>query len=76
MKYLELKKKTTKIKQWNMRETVISIVFSALGMFLKGLKKKLEELEIRGKLVIVKTTALLNLAWILRSFPKTWEDLL
>ena len=37
-----------------------------LGMVLKGLEKKLEELEIRGRIKTFQTTGLLRLAKILR----------
>ena len=54
-------------KMWNMRLTVTSIVVSALGTVPEGLKKKkLEELEIRGRIETLKTSTLLRSAKILR----------
>ena len=42
-----------------MNVTVIQIVTGALGAILKGLIKGLEDLEIRGQLDTIQTTALL-----------------
>ena len=36
-------------KPWNMKVTVIPIVIGALGTVTKGLLKRLEDLEIRGR---------------------------
>ena len=49
-------------KLWNMRLTVILVVFSALGTAHKSLEKELEELETRGKLETIQTTVLLRSA--------------
>ena len=35
-----------------MRVTVIPIVYSALGTVLKGLQRRLEKLEIRGRIIV------------------------
>ena len=43
-------------KQWNIRMTVIPIVISALGTIPKGLGERLEELEIRGRIVTGQNT--------------------
>ena len=61
---------------WNMKETVILVVVDALGIILKGLVKRLEDLEIRGQVETIQTTALLSLARILRRVLKTRGDLL
>ena len=58
-----------------MKVTVIPIVVGALGMIPKGLLEGLEDLEIRGKVEIIQTTALLRLARILRRVLET-RDLL
>ena len=47
-----------------MRVTVIPIVISALGTFTEGLVQELEELEIRGRMKTIQTTALLGSARI------------
>ena len=44
------------------RVTVIGIVVGALGMVSKGLGKRLEEHEIRGRIETIKTTVLLRSA--------------
>ena len=49
-----------------MKVTVILIVIGAFGTVTQGLVKKLEELEIRTRLEIIQTTALLRTARILR----------
>ena len=46
-KYLDLDGELKKL--WNMKETVIAIVFGALGMIPKELVKGMEDLEIRGQ---------------------------
>ena len=63
-KYLDLARKLKKL--WNIRMTVMPIVFSALGTIYKGLEKRLEELEIRESTETIQTTALLRSAIILR----------
>ena len=44
---------------WNMK-LVIPIVVGSLGMVPKSLAKKMEELEIRGQIETIQTTALLR----------------
>ena len=56
--------------------TVIPIVIGALGTVTKGLVQGLEDLEIRERVEIIQTTALLRSVRILRKVPETWEDLL
>ena len=62
----ELKKKL-----WNMKVTAIPIVTSALGTVPKGLVKGQEDLEIRGKVETIQTTAILRSARILRRVLET-----
>ena len=49
----------------------IPIVIGALGMVPKGLERSLEELEIRGRIETIQTTALLRSARILRRVLET-----
>ena len=51
--------------------TMILIVFDVLGMVPKGLEKRLEELEIRGRIETIQTTAVLRSARILRRVLET-----
>ena len=68
-KYLDLARELKKL--WNMKVTIIPIVIVALGL-IKGL----EDLEIKGRVETIQTTALLRSARILRRFLETWGDLL
>ena len=63
-------------KLWNMRVMVVAIGIDALVTIPKGLVKRLEDLEIRWQLEIIKTTALLRSARILRRVLETRGDLL
>ena len=45
---------------WNMKVTVIAIVVSALVTALKRLARRLEELQIKPRIVAIQTTALLK----------------
>ena len=54
-----------------MKITVIPIVIGALGTLLKGLLKRLDDLEIRGQIETIQTTALLRSARILRRVLET-----
>ena len=49
---------------WNMMVTVITIVIGAPGKVLKGLERRVEKLEIGGRIV----SALFRVARILRRF--------
>ena len=51
--------------------TVIPTVFSALGTVHKAMKKRVEELEVKGRIEMILTTALLRLARILRRVLET-----
>ena len=46
-------------------------MIGALGSVTKGLIKGLEDLEIKGRVEIIKTTALMRSARILRRVPET-----
>ena len=54
-----------------MELTVISIVIGATGTVTKGLVQGLENLEIRGQVETIQTTALLRSARILRRVLET-----
>ena len=57
-----------------MKVTVIPIVIGTLGTVTKGLIQGLEDLEIRGWVETIQTTALLRSARILGRVLETWED--
>ena len=65
-KYHDLARDLTKL--CNMKVIVIPVIVRALGIVLKNLKKKLDELEIRR---IIETKSLLKSARILRSVLET-----
>ena len=73
-KYLDLAKELKKL--WNMKVTIIPIVFGAFGTVTKGLLKGLKELEVGGRVETIQTTALLRTARILRRVLETWGDLM
>ena len=54
-----------------MKMTVIPIVVGALGTVPKGMEKRLGELEIRGRIEAIQTTAVLKSAKILRRVLET-----
>ena len=54
-----------------MRMKVVPIVIGALAMIPRGLEKSLDELDIRGRIETIQTTALLRLAGILRRVLET-----
>ena len=56
--------------------TVVPIVIGVLDTVTKGLVEWLEDLEMRGWVETIQTTALLRLARILRKVKETWEDML
>ena len=62
-KYLDLARELKKL--WNMKVTIIPIVFGAFGTVTKGLLKGVEDLEIRGRLETIQTTVLVRTARIL-----------
>ena len=59
------------LKKWNMKVTVIPIVIVVLGIVTKGLLQGQEDLEIRERVEIIQTTALLRSARILRKVLET-----
>ena len=54
-----------------MKVTFIPIIIAALGTVAKGLLKGLEDLEIKGQVETIQTTALLRSARILRRVLET-----
>ena len=54
-----------------MKVTIIPIVIGAFGTVTKGLLKGLEDLEVRGQVETMQTTALLKTARILRRVLET-----
>ena len=56
-KYLDLARELKKL--WEMKVTFVPIINGALGTVTEGLIKGLEDLEIRGRVEIIQTTALL-----------------
>ena len=63
-------------KMVNTKVTVIPIVIGALGVVTKGLVQGLRELEIRGRVETIQTTALLRSARMLRRVQGNRGDLL
>ena len=72
--YLNLVRDLKKLR--NMKVMVIPILLGALGTVTKGLVKGIEDLEIRGLVENIQTTALLRSARILRRILETWWNLL
>ena len=64
-KYLDLVRELK--KQWDMSVTVIPMVVGALGLVSKGLEGRLVELEIKGRVKTILTTALSRMPRILTS---------
>ena len=73
-KYQDLASESKKV--WNMKVTSIPIVTGAFGTVTKGLLKRVEDLEIRGRVETIQTTALLRTTRILRRVLESWGDLL
>ena len=63
-------------KMYNMRITVIPIVFGALGDIPKWLESGLNHLAIGERIVTIQTTAVLKSARIFRRVQETEGDLL
>ena len=73
----ERKESEKKTNPWTLTDNKKRpIADCTLGIVFKGLEKKQEELEIRGRIKITQTTTLLNLSRILRSVLETWWDVL
>ena len=68
-KFLDLARELKKI--WNMKVTIIPIVIGAFGTVTKGLLKELEDLEVRGRVDPIQTTALLRTTRLLRRVLET-----
>ena len=62
-KYLDLARELKKL--WNMQVTILPIVIGAFITVTKGLLKRLEDLEVSGRVETIQTTALLRTARIL-----------
>ena len=62
-KYLDLDRELKKL--WNMKVTIIPIVFGGFGTVTKGLSKGLDDLEVGRRVETIQTTALLRTARIL-----------
>ena len=73
-KYLDLARELKKLR--NMKVMIIPIVIDVLTTVTTGLVQGLGDLEIRGRVEIIQTTALLRSARILRRVLETWGDLL
>ena len=59
-----------------MQVTTIPIVIGAFGTVTKGLQKRMEDLEVGGRVEAIQTTTLLRTARILRSVLEILGDLL
>ena len=59
-----------------MKVTVIPIVIGTLGTVIKGLIKGLDDLEIRGRVETIQTTALFRSARVLQRVLETCRHLL
>ena len=68
-KYLDLARELKKL--WNMKVTIIPSVIGALGTVTKGLVQGQKDLEKRGRVETIQTTAFLRSARILRRVLKT-----
>ena len=55
-KYLDIARELKKL--WSMKVTKIPIVIGALSRIIKGLRRRIENLEIRGQVETVQITAL------------------
>ena len=56
--------------------TIIPIIIGAFGTVTKGILKRLEDLEVGGRVETIQTTALLRMARIQRRILKICGDLL
>ena len=68
-KYLDLARELKKL--WNMKVTVIPLVCGPSCTVTKKLVEELEDLEIRGRVETIQTTAFLKSARMLRRVLKT-----
>ena len=63
-KYLDLARELKKL--WNMKVKILPVVIGAFGIVTKELLKRLEDLEVGGRVETIQTRALLRTARILR----------
>ena len=63
-------------KLWNMKVMVIPVIIGTLDTVTKGLVPVLKNLEIRGRVETIQSTALFGLVRILRRVLETWGNLL
>ena len=56
---------------WNVKVTFIPIIISAQGTLSEGLMKRLEDLEVRGRVKTMQTTTQLRSPRILRKILET-----
>ena len=54
-----------------MKVTILPVVIGAFGTVTKGLLKRLEDLEVGGRVETIQTTTLLRMARILRRVLET-----
>ena len=73
---VKLKECEKKKKLWNMKMALIPFVINAFGTVSKGLVQGQENLEIRGRVKTIQTTALLRSTKMLIRVLGTWGDLL
>ena len=59
-------------KMWNMEVTIAPLVISVLGTVTKVMVDGLGDMEIRGRVETVQTSALLRSARILSRVLETW----
>ena len=69
-RYLDLARELKKL--WNIKVMVIPIIVGVLETVLKNMEKKLDELEIRGRIKTIQTTAGLKSA---RTLRRKWRRL-
>ena len=72
-KLLDLARELKKL--WKMQVTIIPIVIGPFGTATKGLLKRLEDMEVGGRVETIQTTSLLRTARILRRVLNTRETL-
>ena len=59
VKYLDLARELKKL--WNMKVSIIPIVTDAFGTVTKGLLKRLEDLEIRGRVETIQNYCIIEI---------------
>ena len=57
-------------KKWNMKVSIILIIFGTQQSVLNDLEKRLAEFEIRGRMETIQTTELYRSASILETFSQ------